>query len=119
MATQTGPTPGPWCAVSSRTHPEHFGPLPADVEFAWQILTGSTIDYDWGWAVLHSFCERGTIIPSEHDLALAAAAPELLEVCHELLAYVEAERGFAGEADASDDILRARAAIAKAEGEAS
>lgn len=51
-------------------------------------------------------------MPTDDDVRPTAPA-DLLHVCRELLAYVEAERGWQGEADAEDWILEARAVLAK------
>lgn len=45
---------------------------------------------------------------------LIASAPDLLTSLRELLAYVEAERGWEGEPDAEPMVMRARAAISAA-----
>lgn len=47
---------------------------------------------------------------------LIAAAPSLLSSCKELLAYVEAERGWEGETEAEPMVTNGRTAIAEAGG---
>ena len=48
------------------------------------------------------------------NAALMKSAPELLDACEQLLAYVEAERGWKGEADAEPMVMTGRAAIKRA-----
>jgi hypothetical protein len=99
--------------VSSETHPANFqldGKFPDGILKSWQILTGNSIDDD-GWAVLHGECTEGEVQPTEADLHLAAAAPDLLKVVERFARYCEQNRVPEFQGIATD----AFAAIAKAE----
>lgn len=106
-------TPGPW-----------------DCHQAFETLEQNLEDREWKparvYAGQHPVCDIKVIkigkqyeknhSPQEvnANAVLIAASPDLLNSCKELLAYVEAERGWEGEPDAEPMVMRGRDAIAAA-----
>ena len=100
---KTQHTPGPWF-IERRTY---------DNETTYYCVTASD---GHGWSGNRYMSVSGCI--DEHDARLIAAAPELLEALHGMLALDEEhhQRGHCDD-DVCAEVRKARAAIAKATGE--